>query len=499
MKLGAVLSYILIIINSLYGIILTPFIISKIGDASYGVYKTISAFTNALMILDLGLGGTMMRYVSRFRADNEDDKIPNFTAMGYIQALALSAVSIAVSVALYFSLDVIYENGLTASELQKAKQLYIFLALGIVAHIFENLINGIICGYNKFIVANGVKIIRLIFRITAVVITLNIFSDPLALVLIDLASTLLLLTFEFFYLRFVLKVQAHLVKWDKRLFSESFKYTLLLFLTSIVGQINSNFASISIGAVISSTAVTVYSMALLIFAMYEQLSTAISGVMLPTITNTLKGDHEYKNTVSIVCKAGRIQFLLLGAVFAGFAVLGRQFIELWLGNGYEDVYFLTLILLGPALLELCINVCLSILRAENKLGFRTLVITLSTVANAAITLIGLFYIGYYAAAIGTAFSFLFGSVIVMGIYYYKKMKINILNLYKNIFKGTWLCILLSATTCFGVSRLFSGNMMQFVFGFVAFVIVYGATLLLFGLNNEEKNIIFSKLRRNKNG
>ena len=129
MKLGAVLSYILIIINSLYGIILTPVIISKVGDASYGVYKTISAFTNALMILDLGLGGTMMRYVSRFRADNEDDKIPNFTAMGYIQALALSAVSLAVSIVLYFSLDFIYENGLTASELQKAKQLYIFLAL----------------------------------------------------------------------------------------------------------------------------------------------------------------------------------------------------------------------------------------------------------------------------------------------------------------------------------------------------------------------------------
>jgi len=68
-SLGAVLSYILIILNATYGLFLTPFIIGQIGDASYGVYKTISAFTSSLMVLDLGLGGTMMRYIAKYRAD----------------------------------------------------------------------------------------------------------------------------------------------------------------------------------------------------------------------------------------------------------------------------------------------------------------------------------------------------------------------------------------------------------------------------------------------
>ena len=35
---------------------------------------------------------------------------------------------------------------------------------------------------------------------------------------------------------------------------------------------------------------------------------------------------------------------------------------------------LQILLMSPALLELCVNVCLSILRAKNTLGFRTLVL-----------------------------------------------------------------------------------------------------------------------------
>ena len=137
-KWGAVLSYILIIINTLYGLFLTPYILGQLGEAEYGVYKTISSFTSALMVLDIGIGGTMMRYIARFRADNEDEKIPNYIAMSFIQAAIICGIVAVISGGLFFFLDTIYSNGLTSAELVRAKQLYIFLALGVIFHIFEN-------------------------------------------------------------------------------------------------------------------------------------------------------------------------------------------------------------------------------------------------------------------------------------------------------------------------------------------------------------------------
>lgn len=495
-KFGAIISYVLIVLNATYGLFLTPYIIGQIGETSYGVYKTISAFTSSLMVLDLGLGGTMMRYIAKYRADKQDEKISNFICMGGIQAGVICAVVSAVTVVLYSFLDVIYKNGLTADELVTAKQLYVFLAVGIIVHIIENLFNGIISGYNRFIFANGVKVVRLLVRMLAIILFLGFFKKALVLVIIDLVCTVLFIFVEVAYMLFALKIKIYFTHWENKIFVESLKYTMLLFFSSIVDQVNSNISNVAIGAILNSVAVTVYSMAVLIFGVYQHMSTAISGVMLPTITNSLKDDDEhYTNTLNIVADMGRIQFMLLGAALVGFITLGKPFVEMWLGPNYNDVYYLVLILLGPALLELCINVCLSILRAKNMLGFRTAAITASTVLNLVITIGAMPYIGIYSAAVGTACSFFFGSVVVMGLYYYKKFRINILKLYGKIFNKIWICLVLSGVVCFVVSLVFNTATAKFISGFCAFCATYAVTLLLFGLNEKERTMILSKIRR----
>lgn len=499
-KWGAILSYILIIINALYGFFLTPYMIGRLGEAEYGVYKTISAFTSALMVLDLGLGGTLMRYIARFKADGEDEKIPNFVAMSLIQAAIMAVFIGCIIGGLYFSLDSFYSKGLTEAEIAKAKQLYIWLGIGIIAHIFSNVMNGIISGYNRFTFANGIKIIRLLSRILLIVGLLQIFQDSLVIVLIDLAITLIFIIIEFLYLKIKLKVKIRLTAWDNGLFKSSFKYTILLFITSIAAQVNSNLDNVVIGAVISSEAVTVYSMGLLIFGMFEQLSTSISSVMLPTVTNTLKNDDEkYTNTQELIIQAGRIQFMLLGAALVGFAAIGKEFIQLWLGAGFEDVYIIALILMVPSLLELCVNVCLSILRANNNLGFRTYVLLGTTVLNAIITIIGTHFWNYYAAAIGTGVSFLLGSVIIMNIYYHKKYGFNMLRIYKKIFGNIWICLLLAGAACYAMAIVFESLLLKIIMGVIAFCIVYGVLLLLLGLTKKEKSYlkIFKRKGENK--
>ena len=41
-KLGVILSYLLILLNTLFGLLVTPYVISCLGADEYGVYKTIS-------------------------------------------------------------------------------------------------------------------------------------------------------------------------------------------------------------------------------------------------------------------------------------------------------------------------------------------------------------------------------------------------------------------------------------------------------------------------
>ena len=490
-KWGALLSYLLVVVNTLYGFLIIPYILSSLGDAEYGVYKTISSLSSALMILDLGLGSTAMRYIAKFKSEEKKEKIDSFISMALGEGLIISLGLMIISAVIYALLPTIYAEGLSASEIELAKKLFVFLALNMIFHIVENVFNGVISGFNKFTVSNGIKLGRILLRVTLLFVVFAFVKSAVALVLIDLVITVLQIIVEFVYIKIKLgaRIKITFKNWDKGLFIESFKYTLLIFITTIAAQINNNLDNVVIGAIRGSALVAVYSMGLLIFGMFEQLSTSLSGVMLPTVTNVLKSDNNGSQIQHTIIDIGRIQFMLLGAALVGFAVLGKQAISLWLGEGYEDVYVITLILMAPALLELCVNVCLAVLRAKNMLGFRTAVLFGTTALNALITIVGVKLVGYYAAAIGTAISFLIGSVIIMNIYYWKKLSFNMFKIYRKIFSGTWLCLLISGGAILVSSHFLNNGLIAFIINVGVFCIVYGITMILFGFKKEEKNKI----------
>ena len=494
---GATLSYILIVLNAVYGMVITPYILSRLGQEEYGVYKTIAALSSALMVLDLGIGGTVTRYLAKYRAEKKEYEIPNFLALMFLETLIVVILVTAICCGVYFFIGPIYSNSFTTQQIGLAQKLFIVLSASMILHIVENMINGIITGYNDFIFGNGVKLIRLLCRIVLVYIVLYIYPNSMALVLIDFVMTAFFLTVEILWVFLKHKVRVKYDHFERSLFSESFVYTALMFLTSIINQVNGNLDNVVIGAVIGASAVTVYSMGLTIFGMFEQLSTSISGVMLPSVTNVLQEENGLEKAKELVIKVGRVQFALLGAALTGFIVLGREFIYLWLGEGFEDVYLITLILMIPSLFYLCVNVCLSILRAKNLLGFRVIILSITTMVNALITYFGTKYFGYFAACVGTSISLILGVLICMNIYYRVKFNFNMIKIYISIFRGIWYSLIITGLITFAVHKLvLNGSWVTFIVNIAIFCITYFFLLMMIGVKKKEREYL-KKLFRNK--
>ena len=485
-KWGIILSYLLILLNTLFGFLVTPYMIGCLGESEYGVYKTISSLSSALMVLDFGIGSTVMRFVAKFRASEDVDCIPNYIAMSLLQATAMSGLVLIIGAVVFFSIKPMYIETFSSVELSEAQLLFCILLFNMILHVFENVINGVITGSNRLVFGNGIKVIRLILRTAMIVCILTVYASAIVLALIDLFITIVTMVVEYVYTAKTLKIKPRYSRWDRSLFLESGKYMLLMFLTSVAIQINNNLDNVIIGAISGPALVTVYSMGLLIFGMYESLSTSISAIILPTVTDLLKRDEDGEKIQSLIIKVGRIQFLLLGAVVVGFACIGKSFINIWLGKRYEDVYIISLILMVPSLFELCVNVCLAILRAKNKLVFRTCILCISTLLNASVTILAVKYWSYIGAAIGTALSFILGSVFVMNLFYYKELHLPMIKIYIEIMRGILPCLIASGTLLFAVSRYITGGWLELVINIIAFCIVYGILLMLFGLSTEEK-------------
>lgn len=494
-KWGAVLSYLLIVVNSVYGLVISPYVLSTIGASEYGVYKTIGAMTATISVMELGLGGTMQRFLAQYRAQKDLERGYNFSAMCMIMAGILAAVMAAIGGVMYFTLEPTYGDTFTAAELVRAKQIFVILIAYVSLHIFENVFFGVIAGYNRFVFSNMVKLSAIAVRICLYFVVLPLVRNALAIVLISLVLELAIIGVEYLYIKLKLGHKMKLTHWDGAAFKEAFSYTILLFVQSLIIQFNGNVDNIVIGAVIGTSAVTVYSFAIQIYNMYEQCATSISGVLLPSVTNRIYSGATPRELEDMVVKYGRVQWAVLGAALGGIICFGREFFALWLGEGFEDCYYLALILMIPASFPLIVNVCLAILKAKNLLGFRTVAMAYSVLLNTVLTVIGTRIWGYWAAAAGTAISTVVGSVISLNIYYKVKLGMNVFGLYFRIMRRITLCVLVACLSGFALNTVLSGSWSAFLVKAMIFVMIYGVMMILWGATKQEKDAF--RLKRSR--
>lgn len=494
-KYGAILSYLLIVANSLQGLFMAPYILSQIGDGNYGVYKTIAAFSATIMVMDLGIGTTVMRYTAKFRAEKKMDEISNFAAMGLIEATIMAAIAGVLSTAIYCYLPTFYSESFTSDEIALARTLFFVLAVNILLVIVENVLNGVITGCNRFIFANGTKLCLLLLRIVANVALLQKWKSAVVLVVITLACSVITMVLQLLYIRTRLHIRIRLHRWEPSLFKESLGYTLLMFAQTIAIQANGNIDNIVISRVIGPAAVAVYSFGIQLFNMYESLATAFSGLMLPNISKRVADGADDSQLQQTVTNVGRMQFAVLGAALAGFICLGKEFITLWLGDGFRDVYFLSLIMMIPVTFTLVQNVCLSILRAKNMMKFRTASLICATVLNLVLTVVGTRLYGYYAAAIGTGVSVVLGSIVAMNIYYHKRIGFKVFKFYFDVFRRLIICVIVPSVLVVLMKNLCELSWIWLLCQIAAFMMIYALLLWFYGFNTQEKRYLWKGYKK----
>ena len=491
---GVILSYTLIFANAIYGFIISPYILLHVGMSDFGVYQTIASLSNALIVLDIGIGGAVMKFTAEYKAKGVIEQVGKLLRASFWLSLSIAAIILIVGFFILYKFPDFYGSSFTSEELVLGQRMILLFLINIVLIFLDDLLIGVISGMNRLVVTNGIRLAKVLLRYVLILVLVPIIKSTIVIIEINILLTVAFFIIELFigrpYLRFVKKKDPI----DFSYIKEILKYSSYVIIGGIINQVNSSLDNVIIGAKLGTFYVSIYSFALTLFAAYENLATSISKNLLPTVTN-IYYDSPSK-LQGFVIKIGRGQFLLLGAALFGFFVLGRKFVECWLGSTFKDVYVIGMILLTPATLELCVNTCITILRAANKLGFRTLILCATAGLNIIITVCGVEQYGYIAAAFGTAISVTLGSLVVMNIYYTRVIGINILKVYKGIFKGLLPCLVIASFITYLIDAKLSVSWVSIIVEVVLFVSLYFITLWFIGMNRDEKNLLKKILHRN---
>ena len=495
-KLGAILSYVIIFANMLIGILYTPILTAKLGQSEYGLYSLVTSIISYLTILDFGFGNAIIIYTARYRVNNEKEKQEKLHGMFFLIYTIIGVIAGIISAVIWANADTMFANSMTPEEIDKAKILLGILTFNLIVTFPLSVFSSIITAYEKFIFAKILNLARIILNPIIMIILLNIGYKSVALVILTTVLNITTLILNYLYCRKKLKIKLKFGKLDFSLLKEIIAYSVWVFLNSIMDKINLSLDQFILGVYAGTAAVAVYSIAGNLNQMYINFSTAISGVLLPRVTEMEEKKATDKEFTDIFIKTGRLQFIIMALIISGFVLFGREFINiLWVGTEYDQSYFIACILMIPCTVPLIQNVGLNILQAKNKYKFRVMVLFAFAILNVIISIILGQIGGGIGAAIGTAISVILGQIIFMNIFYYKKIKIDIPLFWKNIFKMS-IPILIAIVIAIILKQVWTINSsLILIIQIVIYTVIYGIVVWKKSMNEEEKNMIKRIIKR----
>ena len=132
LKLGAILSYIILGLELVVGLFYTPILTRSLGQAEYGLYSLVASIISYLTVLDLGFGSAIVVYTARYRANNEKEKENRLHGMFLIIYTIIGIVAGAIGYILYLNVDKLFGNSMTLQEIEKAKVMMLILTANLV-------------------------------------------------------------------------------------------------------------------------------------------------------------------------------------------------------------------------------------------------------------------------------------------------------------------------------------------------------------------------------
>jgi len=440
-KAGILLSYLGTISSALINIVLIPYLISKLGPAEYGVYKIMHSFAGYLLLMDLGVGTILTRFVSLYEAKQEREKVDRCVATGFAVCILLSVIVALAGYALEGQIGPLYENTLTAGQLQLAHQLFRLLVLNVEVSLFQHFVMGYISAFEKFFVAKGLLFLQIVFRFILTVVLVSLFQSALVVALVELSFNAATLLIAIWYARSKLGMRIDFRKFDRSLISQYFLFSAAILFQSIVNQVNNSVDNMILGAMVSPEIVTMYSSGLTVYGLYVSLPEAVNQVFLPQATRDF-GERLEEDGIALtdfVVRIGRYEAILCIAILSGFLFIGRDFVQLWIGQENMGAWGVALLLMIPVTIPMCQNVMVTVLNARNKRLFRSVILAAVALLNIAVTIALIPRLGYIGAAVGTFLSILLGHGIMLNVYYHKAFHLRIFDMFKRVYGRSIPC------------------------------------------------------------
>lgn len=491
LKIGVILNYINMGVGNLIPIFYTPIMLSLLGQSEYGLYKLSSGVTSYLSLISMGIGSAVTRYL--IKANTEEGKDAEEKVLGLFMVIfqVIAVLSFVIGCIITFNLDIWYAGSLNDVELWRMKILVFLMVCNTALSFSLSPYVSVVSTHERFIFLQCMNIITTCVGPLLNIVVLYLGYASIGMTVSTLVIGIITRFVYLYYVRHVLSIKAQYKKLPIHLLKEILTFSFWIFVANIVSQLYNATDTVMIGAIpaLGTVGVAIYNVGGTFNNIVFSLTTGVSS-LLGTKTNKMvfAGATDYELT-NLAIKVGRLQGYIISLIVTGFIAFGKPFIQLYAGTGYDEAYWVAILMMVPNMIPLVQSVCLSIIVAKNKHKFRSLVY----LGIAVINVIGTWFMmqiwGVIGAALMTGVAVVLGQGLVMNWYYWKKTGLDMKRFWKEVGK----IYAIPSGMCF--VTLIIGNWIDFykigymISGIILYTIIYCVLNWKFVLNNYEKALV----------
>lgn len=498
LKAGVVLNYVVIILNTVVGLVYTPYMLRMMGQSEYGLYSLVASVIAYLTVLDLGFGNAIVRYTAKFRAEKKTEEQYEMFGMFFLLYLVIGIIAFGIGLGLYFNVGTLFGDTMTAVELDRARIMMLLLVANLAFTFPMSIWGSIIQAYEDFVFQKSLNIFRIILNTAVMICLLHFGYKAVAMVVVQTIFNVLTLVLNFIYCRRKLNIHIYFrfkhFHWG--FLKEVAIYSFWIFLNAIMDRVYWSTGQFVLGAMVGTAAVAVFAIAIQLEGMYMQFSTAISSVFLPKVTAMVATNRSRKEISDLFIRTGRMQYIVLAYILSGFIIFGRQFIELWAGADYSDAYIISLLFFIPLTVPLIQNLGITILQARNEMKFRSVLYIIIALVSLAMQIVLTRFFGDIGCAMGVSGALVVGQILIMNVYYRRRQDLDIKTFWKEISKMSIIPIVLIFSSMLVIRHFFAlDSWGKLILGIAAFSLVYIPLFFRFSMTDDERNLFISMFHK----
>src|SRR6202171_6005334 len=317
--------------NVLVGIFLSPLILRRLGDAAFGIWVLIFSVTGYYGLFDLGIRSSIVRYVSKYTATGENDKLASFVNTSLVAYTVIGVVSMALTTVLSSQIGTLFH---IPPGLHNQTHILLLLVGASVSLGFPlGVFGGMLEGLQRFYILNWTNIGSTLLRAALIVHFLNrgygLITVALITVTLPLLSSILrgIIVFRWcpvpLGLRYV----------NKESFRNMATYGGTTFLVIVAGRLRFRTDELVLGGMMSTVAITYFSIGARIVDYAQEFVSSMAQIFVPMSSQSeAKGDLDRLRKMYIA--GTRVRALLILPIAVVLILLAKHVIRIWVGARY---------------------------------------------------------------------------------------------------------------------------------------------------------------------